>query len=112
MEIQNGVALRVFPMEKLADELDATRAVVHMPVGSKPFDVIPLGRGVGICVILPRVVGPRVPHPVLAMPADVPVIPLLGRSLGEPIGVLLFGDTPLAIVPELPWPQPEDAANG
>lgn len=107
---REGLALRAFPLEKEAGELDATRAVVHMPVGSIPCGIIKHGVGIKVMVMLPRVVGVRVPHKLCVAPVDVPVTPLLGERFGEPLGVLVIGDEPLTIMPVLPWPT--EAAHG
>lgn len=105
METNVAVALRVFPMEKSADEPDITRTIVHMPAGSKPCGLVKTHNGVGICVVLPAIVGPRVPHALQVAPADVIVEPLLGRRFGEPIGILNYGAQPFAVMPDLPWPE-------
>lgn len=117
MDIQNGVALRVFAVEKKhlaeGEVEDPCRAWVHMPVGTKPVGIVKTERGIGVCAILPRVLGSLVAHPVLVLQNDVPVVPLIGRSLGEPMGFLDFGGgVVLTLVPELPWPNPVEQAAG
>lgn len=105
---REGVALRAFPLEKQAGELDPCRAVVHMPVGSVPCGVVKVGISLMVTVVLPRIVGQRVPHKLVLAPADVTVTPLIGERFGDPIQVMVIGDEPVAIMPVLPWPKEAD----
>lgn len=113
MDIPTEVAMRVFPIEKLSNDPDPSRCVVHMPVGAKPCGFIILdGNKMGVPVILPRVVGTRVPHSFVLMQADIPVLPLLGRHFGQPLGVVVMFGHPVALVPEYPWPEAVQTTEG
>lgn len=97
--------LRVYPLEKKADEVDSNRIGVNMPAGSVPFEVVSQGRGqFGVAVWQDDVAGVRVWHPMVVALTDEPVLPMLGREYGAPIGLMPLGGMPAVLVPELPWP--------
>jgi hypothetical protein len=109
MDQSSGVVMRIYPVERSADEPDYTRAFVGMPVGSEVKGVVKTQKGIGIVVLGPRESTTRVPHRLLVMAEDVLCAPLLGEHIGEPLGILEFGG-PRAVAmvcPLLPWPQPE-----
>lgn len=98
--------LCIFPLETREEDAgDATLAGAHMPIGSLPFTVVPHGEGgIGLAVMCPMEMGPRVWHSMIIAPADQPVTPRLGRMLGSPLGMIPLAGRPTALLPELPWP--------
>jgi hypothetical protein len=108
--------LRAYPVEQMPGETDPCRCGVNMPIGSDPCGIIGNTQGgFEILAMAPGGSGPRVWHSLYMAVADQPFEPLLGRRFGPPIGLLLGGGPPIAVLPDMPWPervQPEVAANG
>lgn len=109
MDQSNGVVMRIYPVERKPDEPDVTRAFVGLPLGSEVKGVCRTQNGIGIVVLGPRDPTTRAPHNLMVAPEDVLCTPLLGETIGEPLGILQFGGprSVVIICPLLPWPTPQ-----
>lgn len=103
----DGLVMRIYPVEKKADEVEKTRAYVGLAIGAEPCGVVRTQNGVGIVVIESPNPGQRVPHALAMLPEDYHFVPLLGEHVGAPLGVVQLGSglgPAVAVCPILPWP--------